>query len=354
MTTAALPQRGAIRLALNVSNWRTSVEAFLEREREQLALWLVVGLASGIAAWLALPNARAWTAFILLAAGVSLVGWTAMAGRLGTAVGSFALAAVLGAGLIWWRSAEVAAPRVERPTIVAFEAEVESAEPQVARDSIRLTLAPPGDDLPPRIRVTVSQKDAPDGPGAGAIVRLRARLTPPMAMTLPGDYDFARDAWFKGIGGTGRALGQVEVLRPASTSGLDAWRTRLNRHIRRSVPGAEGGIAAALATGDQGSLPEEDAEAMRQSGLAHLLSVSGLHIAAVVGAAFLLTLRLLALSERLALRTNLVLVAAASGALAGIGYTLLTGAQVPTVRSCIAAVLVLVGLALGREALRCG
>ena len=117
------------------------------------------------------------------------------------------------------------------------------------------------------------------------------------------------------------------------------------------MPGAKGGIAAALATGDQGSLPEEDAEAMRQSGLAHLLSVSGLHIAAVIGAAFLLTLRLLALWERLALRVNLVLVAAASGALSAIAYTMLTGAQVPTVRSCIAAVLVLVGLALGREAL---
>ena len=52
-------------------------------------------------------------------------------------------------------------------------------------------------------------------------------------------------------------------------------------------------------------------------GLAHLLSVSGLHIAAVVGAAMLLTLKLLALSERLALRFNLVLVGAGAGALAG-------------------------------------
>jgi competence protein ComEC len=98
-------------------------------------------------------------------------------------------------------------------------------------------------------------------------------------------------------------------------------------------------------------MPDEDAEAMRRSGLAHLLSVSGLHIAAAVGATFLLTLRLLAISERLALRFNLVLIAAAVAALAGVAYTLLTGAQVPTVRSCIAAILVLIGIALGREAL---
>ena len=53
----------------------------------------------------------------------------------------------------------------------------------------------------------------------------------------------------------------------------------------------------------------------------------------------LLSLKLLALSERLALRFNLVLVSAAVAAAAGIGYTLLTGAQVPTVRSCVAALL---------------
>jgi competence protein ComEC len=64
-----------------------------------------------------------------------------------------------------------------------------------------------------------------------------------------------------------------------------------------------------------------------------------------------LTLKLLALSETLALRLNLMMVAAAAAAAAGIGYTLLTGAQVPTVRSCVAALLILAGIALGRDAI---
>ncbi len=65
----------------------------------------------------------------------------------------------------------------------------------------------------------------------------------------------------------------------------------------------------------------------------------------------LLTLKLLALSPTLALRWPLILIAAGAGALAGIAYTLLTGAEVPTVRACIAALLILAGIALGREAL---
>lgn len=90
---------------------------------------------------------------------------------------------------------------------------------------------------------------------------------------------------------------------------------------------------------------------MRRSGLAHLLSISGLHVTAVVGFAMLLTLRLLALSRRLALAGYVLPLAAAAGALAGGAYTLLAGAEVPTLRSFIAALLVLVAFLMGREAL---
>jgi competence protein ComEC len=140
-------------------------------------------------------------------------------------------------------------------------------------------------------------------------------------------------------------------VKAVAPSGLDSVRDRLGRHIRDQLPGSSGAIADALATGDQNVVSEEDAEAMRRSGLTHLLSVSGLHIAAVIGAAMFLALKLLALNERLALRFNLVVVAAGAGAAAGIAYTLLTGAQVPTVRSCVAALLVLLGVALGRDAI---
>ena len=157
-------------------------------------------------------------------------------------------------------------------------------------------------------------------------------------------------AWFDGVGATGRGFPPVSILTAGEPPGRDL-RARLSRHIQASVEGAGGAVAASLATGDQGAIPEADAEAMRRSGLAHLLSVSGLHLTAVVGAVMLLTLKLLALGPTLALRFRLVLVAAAAGALAGLAYTLLPGAEVPTIRACIAAMLVLAGIALGREAI---
>ena len=327
------------------------MEAFLEAERAQLPPWFVVGFGTGIAAWFALDTPLQWLALVVLAGGAAIAGFAIRGGRSERAIGWFALAVMLGCALVWMRSAWVAAPRVDRPRIATFEARVERVEPLVAKGDVRLTLAPADPALPPRVRVSLDAEDAPPRLARDSRIRLRARLTGPPPMALPGTYDFARDAWFRGIGGVGRALGPVEVLAPGTLSGLDATRDRLGRHVRERLPGASGGIATALATGDQNAVGKEDAEAMRRSGLTHLLSVSGLHIAAVVGAAMLLTLKLLALSERLALRFNLVLVAAGVGALAGVAYTLLTGAQVPTVRSCIVALLVLAGIALGRDAL---
>ena len=340
------PRRFSLDLLARVD---TRIETFLEAERGQLPLWFVVAFAAGIAAWLWLPGPGQWTAFMLMALGVSLAGVTWGRGRLGRALvlGGMALAA--GSGLIWGRSAWVAAPRLERPAIAVLDARVERVEHLVAKGDVRVTVAPSGNM--PRLRLSMPATGAPTGLGPGARIKVKARVQPPPAMALPGGHDFARDAWFEQRGGAGRAIGPVEVIEPSRGGGLDALRNRLGAHIRTRLPGASGGVAVALANGDQAGVGEDDADAMRRSGLTHLLSVSGLHIAAAVGAAMLLSLRLLSLSERLALRFNLVLVAAGFGALAGIGYTLLTGMQVPTMRACIAAVLVLSGIALGREAI---
>lgn len=142
----------------------------------------------------------------------------------------------------------------------------------------------------------------------------------------------------------------VEAAPP--TAGLIAGiQRRLSGHVREELGGASGTIAAAFASGDRGSISEADEVAMRDAGLTLLLSISGLHVSAVIAAAYFLASKLIALSPWLTLRLRIPLVAAAIAALAGIAYTLLTGAQVPTVRSCVGAMLVLIALALGREPL---
>jgi competence protein ComEC len=348
---APLPQRARGYWKTRFSALQEELEKLLEAEHAQLPPWFVIGFGSGIAAWFALGSVLEWQSFLCLAAALALIGFALGSERTGRALGWFALAALIGCALVWARAAWIEQPRLERPVVTQLSAKVEIVEHLAARDTVRLLVRPDDAALPPHVRVSIDEDEFPPGIAPGAEVQLRARLAPPPPMALPGTYDFARDAWFRGIGAVGKAMGPVTVVKPAAPRGLDRVRERLREHIVSRLPQSSAGIAIALVTGDQNAVDQDDADAMRRSGLTHLLSVSGLHIAAVVAFAMLLTLKLLALSERLALRFNLVLVAAGVAAAAGIGYTVLTGAQVPTVRSCVAALLILAGIAIGRDAI---
>lgn len=327
------------------------LELWLEAERDQLPLWLPVMLGLGIAGWFLLPDARSWAALIGAGLGFGLAGLAIGIGRRsGVALLVAGLAMAAGCALVWGRAERVAAPKLTRPVIAQFEGEVERVQQLAAKDSVRVVLRPSNaPDLPPRVRVNIASAHAPAGLARGDRLRMRARLMPPPSAALPGGYDFAVTAWFQQLGATGKAFAPVERLSAAPDGG--SVRERIGRHIRDALPQGSGGIAVALVTGDQGGVSEADAEALRRSGLAHLLSVSGLHITAAVGAAMFLTLRLLALSPALALRWPLMLIAGGVGAATGIAYTFISGAEVPTVRACVAALLVLGGMALGREAL---
>lgn len=336
-----------------------AIERQLEAERDQLPLWLPVMLGLGVALWFVLPDPTAWRAAAWIALAVSLGALTLWRGGRGWL--AVALAGMLVAGgvaLAWSRAERVAAPVLRTPTILHFDAVVERVEPLPARDVVRLTLRPTGAGLatsgdrrplPPRLRINLAVADVPAGLAVAARIRLRARLLPPPEAAVPGAYDYARAAWFTRIGATGRGFAPVAILAPGRTA--PPLRAALTGHILRQLPGSEGGIAAALVTGNRGAIGQQDADAIRIAGLAHLLSVSGLHITAVVGATMLLVVRLLALVPWLALRLRLPLIAAAAGAAAAIFYTWLTGAEVPTIRSCVAALLVLAALALGRRAM---
>ena len=348
---APLPQRARGYWKTRLSALHEEVERFLEREHAQLPPWFVVGFGGGIAAWFALDGPRQWAVFLCFAGATSVAGFAAGNGRAGRAAGYLALAAVLGCALIWVRADAVASPRLTRPEIADFTAQVTVVDPLVAKDETRLTLRPIGRTLPPLVRVNVKQEDLPPALRGGAVIRLHARLMPPPPMTFPGSHDFARDFWFAGLGASGRSFGPIQIIRQAGESPIESLRNRLDRHIRERLPDSSGTIASAFATGNQNAISQDDADAMRRGGIAHLLSVGGLHITAVIGITMFLVLRIFALSEWLALRFNLLIIAAAAGAIAAVGYTILTGSQVPMVRSCIVALLVLSGLMLGREAI---
>ncbi|WP_229953524.1 ComEC/Rec2 family competence protein [Parasphingorhabdus litoris] len=343
---------------LRISQIFILLELHLEKERDQLPLWIPVGIGSGITIWFLLADAYLWSAVLALCAGLAVfVKLMGQGTRVGAAIFWLSLSVGAGCTIIWLRSSSVAAPVLEQPVVTSFYAEIEKTEVLSARDMVRLTLdTHEKQGLPKRVRVNVPLVKADPDLQVGAVIQLRARLMPPAMASLPSAYDFSRRAWFMGLGATGQALGNIKVVEPAepswwAVSALPDYRQKLSAHVQSQMDGGAGAIGATLATGDRGAIDDADAEAMRRSGLAHLLSISGLHVTAVVGAVYLLVIRLLALFPALALRVPLPIVAAGCAAVAALSYTLLTGAQVPTIRACIAALLVLTALVIGRSAI---
>ena len=352
-------QHGPWRSRNRLSSGLEALERFLGAAGFDRAPWLAVGFATGIALWFELANPRQWLALVALCMGIALVAVSAT-----RADGRFPFlrlvllvlpgAVALGCLTVWAKSQMVGGPPISRPLVAELTGEVLGREEQPAEERVRLLLATrePGTARPIVVRVNLPIKAALPEMAEGATIRLRARLMPPSPPMLPGGYDFARTAWFAGISATGSALGEPMIVTPsAGGGGLARLQRSLSDHVHSRLAGSPGGIAAAFASGDRGGIAKTDEDAMRDAGLTHLLSVSGLHVSAVIAVVYFVAIRLLALWPWLALRVRLPILAAGAAAGAGIGYTLLTGAEVPTVRSCIGALLVLLALALGREPL---
>ncbi len=339
--------------------WRGArLRAWLDAEHGRLAPWIAVLMGAGVLLYFTLlQEPPPWVGFAAVGAGVAAcaAGWRSLEGRvLGIAV----LAAALGflaAQAATWRALPIEA--LPRKAVVAT-ARVEAAE-ALPEGGQRVTLgdvrvAPDAAPLARSFRLHLDPDD-PAHLAAGDRVRVRVLLHAPMPPAYPGGWDVQRDAFFAGQGGSARALGDVAVLETGRDAGVARWwqgvRERVGDRIRAALPGSAGTIAATLMTGEQAAIPAADRAAFRESGLAHILAVAGLHIGIVMGLAFGLVRRVLALSERAALHWPCKAIAAGAALVVGGGYVLLTGAHVPTLRSFAMACLVTLGLVVGRRAL---
>lgn len=333
------------------------VNRILEDGKFDRGPWISVVLGAGIVTWFALKTPVGWgiSMFTAAAFGAGAIGMMYRGTKHHELFRSLAVIGFVfafGIALIWARSAMVGVQPADRPQVLQISGRVLDREEQPARAQVRLILAMRDANSMEahKIRINVPMENDNANAVEGAIVHVNARLMPPAPPILPGAYDFARKAWFEGLWASGTAVGDVEIVqKSAAEDGIARAQRFLSAHVRGEVGGSAGAIAAAFASGDRGGISAADEDAMRDAGLTHLLSISGLHVSAVIAAAYVLFLRIFAAIPFIALRVRLPLAAGLCGAGAGVAYTLLTGAEVPTVRSCLGAILVLIAVAIGRE-----
>jgi len=351
----------AVRAGVVLDRLRLAAGASLEREIEagRGFAWLPVAFGVGSLIYFALPSEPS----ILALAGLAILLWgAAFARRHRTA--SVRLLIVLamaasGAAAIKLRTDHLATRVLERQVTGTVAGWVE--ERKARRGGYRLTLrvhtleARRVAVVPQRITVTVR---GPAAPRVGEGVKVLARLRPASGPVLPGGYDFARDSYYRGIGATGFAYG---AATPADIGAaplsirlrepLEAVREAIRARILAALDGESRYIASALIIGDAGGLSEKTEDDLRLSGLAHVLSVSGLHMVLVTGVAFWSVRAGLALIPSLALRRPIKKWAAVAALLVSGFYLLISGLDVAAQRSFIMTSIAFLAILADRRAI---
>ena len=341
---------------------RAHLGATWAAERQRVFLWVPVLFGAGSGLYLTLP--------------VEPKGWIAPA-----AAGFFALAALLlrqhaaaalplaalsllaaGVGAADWRSDRVSAPVLAKPIgptdvsgrvvwVGAGDGPQRYLLDHVHIDGLAVA------ETPRRVRISIRGAVDERLAAPGSWLTARVSLRPPPAPAEPGAWDFARQAWFQRLGAVGFAYGAPQPMAAPDGAGggllslLSQVRHWVSARILAHTTPSAGPFAAALLTGDRSAIEKTKLQAMRDSGLAHLLAISGLHVGLVAGFIFFSSRGVLALIEPLALRRPIKKWAAACALLGAAAYLLLSGMSVPTQRAFVMVGVVLVAIMLDRASI---
>jgi len=357
------------RTRTRVRRWRKLAEnaaAIAEAQRGTLLLWMPAGLGCGIGLYFALrfePSVELYAGIGLLAA---LCGGAAINGaryardgtrRLLMAVCLVLSGVLLAGGAAHQRAAPVLRGHYYGPVtgrIIAID--------RAASNRVRVTLdqvwiaARKGRKIPRKVRITLHYNAPVTQPRLAYRVMLTASLAGPSGPVEPGGFDFQRYAWFRGLGAVGYARTPLLTVAPPDKNGgaaiaLARIRMDLANAIRARLKGQAGAFAAAILTGDRSAIQPGMTTVLRNSNLAHLLAISGLHMGLLTGFVFALVRYGLAFVPHLALRLPVKKVAAVGAFVAAVAYLLLSGANIATQRAFVMVAVALVAVLLDRRAL---
>ncbi len=185
------------------------------------------------------------------------------------------------------------------------------------------------------------------------VIAVRMMLQPAKAREFPDDFDFSLDAKFKKIGAYGFAIGEARILKKAEISSLEQWfldlREKVRSKIENTLEGDVSAIALAFLIGDQNRISKNLMSDIRNSGLAHLLSISGFHLALASAIFFVSTRFILSRSAFLILNFDIKKAAAIAAISGTYFYLKIAASPIPAQRAFIMVLLVLIALFVGQK-----
>ncbi len=257
---------------------------------------------------------------------------------------------------------QVSAPQIERQLTGRMTGLVLSVE-QNRRGSPRyLVRVNELDDLPDHklpVRLRVSAASTHERILPGDYIKGLVRVQPVSGPAYPGGYDFSFFAWFNKLGGSGFFMGAPRKLAQRMQANLgdhgliliNRARLAIEGRITKVLPGETGDIAIALITGNRTRISNETQQSLRKSGLAHILAISGLHMALVTLTVVWLVRGLCTFYPRIVMHYPVKKWAICSGFLAATLYLGLSGAGIATQRAWIMISVMLLAVVMDRRAI---
>jgi competence protein ComEC len=335
--------------------------AVAEATADRLLPWLAVAYGAGVVIYFTAEREPSWWAAVALA----IISMT-FAVLLRRHLAAFVIALAVSAMAVGFAVATVKTALIAHPVLrfnasgvtVAGFVELREESQHTDRFVLRVEHMEGGrmDEKPARVRLSVKRGMAPP---PGSFVEAKALLDPPLQPLAPGSYDFARDLYFQRIGASGFVRGAIKVTAPPAAQGLlqntdslvQRMRDAIDARIRAVLPGDPGAIAAMLINGRRDTIDPHLYDAMFVSGIGHVLSISGYHMAVVAGVISFIFRAILALIPGLADRAPIKKWAAFAALVVTAFYLLLSGNQVATQRSFIMIAVVLTGVLFDRPTL---
>jgi competence protein ComEC len=326
----------------------------------RLLPWVPVAFGTGIAFYFAADHEPVLPVAATLAVVLCAVAFMLRRQKF-FAVAVMIAAVAAGFATATWKTARIAHGVLARPMFsVTLSGFVETRDIRERTDRFVLRVvrmeSARGTTKLERVRLSVKKGTAP---AVGSFVELKARLLPPLAPLRPGSYDFGRDMFFSGIGASGFAMGAIKTAEPPAAGGwalrysavMQNLRDAIDARIRTVLDGDRRAIATALLTGRRDAITTPVNDAMFISGLGHVLSISGYHMAVVAGVVFFAVRALLALFPALSASYPIKKWSAAAAFVAAAFYLLLSGAEVATQRSFFMTAVVLIAVMVDRRAI---
>lgn len=326
-------------------------------ERTGLELWFGVCFALGIGIYFTLPTEPPmWGAiFLALTAGVVWsYGFKEFFSRL---ILGYVFFACFGFAVASVKTTLVAAPILGQPLFeTGIAGTITKVEPyqnkqRITLENVRIENV---DAVTPQ-KVRLNFHETYPHMRAGDKVEGTAHILPPMVPLQTGAYDFSRDAYFKQIGAIGKLIELTGHTPIQDATGFKGWlehlRDKIALRVNDVLPSDSAGVAIPLIIGEQGTVPPEIYQLYRKTGIVHVLSVSGFHLTLIAGLVFFLIRGFLSLFTRLSERVNAKKIAAFLSILIVGFYLLISGLQLPAIRSFIMVTIVLVGVLFDRRAI---